>query len=106
MNRASMNTGLARRSTLIAMLVLVAASLALLAPALRPGFVLLATDLPYLLDPLWQPLAPPGAVAGANPVLSDQFYQYHAWKTTLRQMLTQGDLSWWSAATNGGQPFL
>jgi hypothetical protein len=101
-----MNTPADRRATLITWLLIVLPPLIFLAPALRPGFMLLPAHLPYLLDPLWQPLAPANALAQANPVLSDQFYQYHAWKFTLWQALAQGELPLWTPAVNGGQPLL
>jgi hypothetical protein len=101
-----MNSAASRRATLITWLLVLLPPLLFLAPALRPGFMLLPAQLPYLLDPLWQPLAPEGALAQANPVLSDQFYQYHAWKFTLWQALAQGELPLWTPAVNGGQPLL
>jgi hypothetical protein len=86
-------------------LLLLAASLALLWPALRPGWTLIPAQLPYLLDPLWQPLAPPGAQADANPLLGDLFYQYYPWATAARQSLAQGELPLWNPAVAGGHPF-
>ena len=96
----------ARYATLITWLLILLPPILLLLPALRPGFILMPANLPYLLDPLWQPVASPATMADANPVLSDQFYQYHAWKTVLRQALDQGELPWWTPAVNGGQPLL
>jgi hypothetical protein len=95
-----------RVSTAWPFALLVLATLILLAPALRPGYMLLPAGLPFIVDPLWQPLAPPNAELGANPVLSDQFYQYHAWKTVVRSSLAHGEIPWWTSATNGGQPLL
>jgi hypothetical protein len=95
-----------RHSTLITWLLILLPPIILLLPALRPGFILLPANLPYRLDPLWQTLASSTEAAEANPVLSDQFYQYHAWKTVLWQALDQGELPWWTPAVNGGQPFL
>jgi hypothetical protein len=100
------SNGVDWRAARITLLLLLLTSLLLLAPALRPGTMLLPAHLPYLLDPLWQLLAPPGAIAGANPILGDQFYQYHAWKSATRQALANGELPLWSAAVNGGQPLL
>jgi hypothetical protein len=95
-----------RRIALTTLLLLLLTSLIFLAPALRPGYMLLPAHLPFLWDPLWQGLAPPGAVAGANTLLGDQFYQYHAWKVATWQALSQGELPLWTSAVNGGQPLL
>jgi hypothetical protein len=99
-----MNDYLERNSARLTLLILVLSTLILLAPALRPGYTLLAADLPYLLDPLWQPLAPAGAVAGANPILGDQFYQFHPWQVAAWEMVARGELPTWNPAINGGQP--
>ncbi len=101
-----MNTTTNRRIVLTTLLLLLLTSLIFLAPALRPGYMLLPAHLPFLWDPLWQGLAPPGAVAEANSLLGDQFYQYHAWKVAAWQALSQGELPLWTSAVNGGQPLL
>ncbi len=101
-----MSTQVERHATLITWLLILLPPCILLLPALRPGYMLLPAYLPYSVDPLWQPLAPPHAIAEANLVLSDQFYQYHAWKVALWQALAQGELPWWTPAVNGGQPLL
>lgn len=95
-----------QRANFITWLLILLPPLVLLAPALRPGYTLLPAQLPYVVDPLWQPLAPPNTTETANPVLSDQFYQYHAWQTSHRQTLAQGELAWWTPDVNGGQPLL
>lgn len=100
---------IARRAhlvTLITWFLILVPPLILFAPALRPGYVLLPASLPYQVDPLWQSLDPKSIVTAANPILSDQLYQYHAWKTALWQGLAQGELAWWTPAVNGGQPLL
>ena len=96
----------ARLSTLITWLLILMPPIILFAPALRPDYALLPTSLPYQIDPLWQALAPKPTLTIANPVLSDQFYQYHAWKTALWRSLAQGEFAWWTPAINGGQTLL
>lgn len=95
-----------RHASLITWLLILMPPIILFAPALRPGYALLPTSLPYQIDPLWQALDPMPPLTAANPILSDQFYQYHAWKTALRQGLAQGEFAWWTPAVNGGQPLL
>lgn len=85
-------------------LILLAASLALLGPALRPGWTLIPALLPYAVDPLWQPLAPAHAAADANIVLNDVFYQYYPWAAALRQSLARGELPLWNPSIAGGHP--
>src|SRR5690348_2000589 len=87
-------------------LIILLPPLILLAAALRPGYMLLPAQLPYLWDPLWKAIAPSDFNPAVNPALSDQFYQYHAWKVALWQSLAHGEWPWWNPAVNGGQPFI
>ncbi len=97
-----MRTGVAR---LLPGLVLLQAALALLWPALRPGWTLIPAQLPYVLDPLWQPLAPTGVEADANIVLGDVFYEHYPLAMQARRSLAQGELPLWNPAIAGGHPF-
>lgn len=49
------------------------------------GQPLVAADLLFELDPLWQPLlAPADFTAPANPVLSDQVFEFYGWQKFVR----------------------
>ena len=67
---------------------------------------LLAADLLFELDPLWQPLAPAGFTAPANPVLSDQTFEFYGWQKFIRAELSQGRLPLWNPYVNSGHPFV
>lgn len=67
---------------------------------------LLAADLLFTLDPLWQPLAPAGFTAPANPVLSDQTFEFYGWQKFIRVELSQGRLPLWNPYVNSGHPFV
>lgn len=67
---------------------------------------LLAADLLFALDPLWQPLAPAGFTAPANQVLSDQVFEFYGWQKFIRAELTQGRLPLWNPYVNSGHPFV
>jgi hypothetical protein len=67
---------------------------------------LLAADLLFELDPLWQPLAPPGFHGPANQVLSDQVLQFYPWQKFMRAELAQGRLPLWNPYVNAGHPLL
>jgi hypothetical protein len=67
---------------------------------------LLAADLLFELDPLWQPLAPPGFHGPANQNLSDQVLQFYPWQKFVRQELAQGRLPLWNPYVNAGHPLL
>jgi len=95
-----------RREIVQAAGLLVAVLALFFAPALVPGRVLLPADLIYDLDPLWQPLAPPGYAGPSNHILSDQVYQFYPWKTFLLRWVRRGVLPLWNPHMNGGQPFL
>lgn len=99
-----MNAWIARHKTLATCVLLTLAILLFLLPALRPETIQLAANLPFLVDPLWQPLAPTNALSNANPILGDQFYQFHAWLIAAKTMLANGELPLWNPAIYGGQP--
>jgi hypothetical protein len=67
---------------------------------------LLAADLLFEIDPLWQPLAPPGFTAPANQVLSDQVLEFYPWKKFTVEELAQGRLPLWNPYVNSGHPLL
>lgn len=67
---------------------------------------LLASDLLFDLDPLWQPLTPPGYSAPANQVLSDQALQFYPWQKFMRAEIGQGRLPLWNPYANSGHPLL
>jgi hypothetical protein len=67
---------------------------------------LVAADLLFQLDPLWQPLAPPGFTQPANPVLSDQALEFYPWKKFIREELAQGHVPLWNPYVNSGHPLL
>jgi len=75
-------------------------------PAVFGGRVLLPTDLIFELDPLWQPLAPEGYTHPANPILSDQVYQFFPWKVFALRSLARGQLPLWNPYTDAGLPFV
>ena len=99
-----MSARLERWAAPLTLLLLLSTTLLFLAPALRPGYALLAADLPYMLDPLWQPLRPDASIGGPNPLLGDQFYQFHPWTVAAWQMVANGEWPIWNPAINGGQP--
>lgn len=67
---------------------------------------LLAADLLFQLDPLWQPLAPSGYSAPANQVLSDQVFEFYPWQHFIRAELADGRLPLWNPTVNSGHPLL
>ena len=67
---------------------------------------LLAADLLFQLDPLWQPLAPPGYDAPANQVLSDQVFEFYGWQQFVRGEFAHGRLPLWNPYVNSGHPLL
>ncbi len=77
-----------------------------LSKPLFSGRPLLAADLLFQLDPLWQPLAPSTYVAPANPVLSDQVFEFYPWQHFIRAELAQGRLPLWNPLANSGHPLL
>jgi hypothetical protein len=70
------------------------------------GQALLASDLLFEIDPLWQPLAPPGFSTPGNRALSDQALQFYPWRNFAVEQLAQGRLPLWNPYVNGGHPFL
>lgn len=70
------------------------------------GQPLLAADLLFEFDPLWQPLAPPGFSAPANQVLSDQVFEFYPWQKFMREEIAQGRLPLWNPYVNSGHPLL
>lgn len=75
-------------------------------PVVIKGRVLVPSDLIFDLDPLWQPLAPPGYTGPSNSLLGDRVTQFYPWRLFLQQSLRQGHLPLWNPANNGGQPFV
>ena len=72
---------------------------------------LLAADLLFQLDPLWQPLAPSGYSAPANQVLSDQVFEFYPWQHFIRAELASSrlplwNLPLWNPYVNSGHPLL
>ena len=67
---------------------------------------LLAADLLFQFDPLWQPLAPADFTVPANQVLSDQVFEFYPWKKFMRHELAQGRLPLWNPYVNSGHPLL
>jgi hypothetical protein len=67
---------------------------------------LLAADLLFHLDPLWQPLAPLGFTEASNQVLSDQVFEFYPWKKFIREELAQNRLPLWNPYVNSGHPLL
>lgn len=67
---------------------------------------LLAADLLFYLDPLWQPLAPAGFTAPANQVLSDQVFEFYPWQKFIRAEFAAGRLPLWNPYVNSGHPFV
>lgn len=73
---------------------------------LRPNHALVAGDLVFELDPLWQGLAPDDFVHAKNHALSDQAFQYFPWRLVTFQSLQQGRIPLWTPTINGGHPFV
>lgn len=67
---------------------------------------LLAADLLYHLDPLWQPMAPPGFTVPTNQVLSDQVFEFYPWQKFVREALAAGQLPLWNPYVYAGHPLL
>ncbi|MDQ6798961.1 MAG: hypothetical protein M3011_13265 [Actinomycetota bacterium] len=70
-----------------------------LAPSIRPGRTLVATDLLTIVSPYSRL---PGAVAGHNPLLSDIAYQLYPWFQFVGRALHQGHFPQWNPAVLGG----
>ncbi len=96
----------AKREIAGAVLLLSLALLVFFWPAVFGGRVLLPADLIFDIDPLWQPLAPEGYIRPANPVLSDQVYQFFPWKVLTLRSLAQGQLPLWNPYADSGLPFV
>jgi hypothetical protein len=77
-----------------------------LSKALISDQPLLAADLLFYLDPLWQPLAPPGFALPANQVLSDQVFEFYPWQNFIREELAAGRLPLWNPYVYSGHPLL
>ncbi|MCC6453376.1 MAG: YfhO family protein [Caldilineaceae bacterium] len=77
-----------------------------LAKPLFTDQALIAADLLFELDPLWQPLAPPDFRGPANQVLSDQVLQFYPWQKFIRAELAQDRLPLWNPTVNAGHPLL
>jgi len=75
-------------------------------PAILTDRALLATDLIFQLDPLWQPMAPEGFIFPRNQLLFDHVYVFYPWKHFTMASLAQGRFPLWNPYINGGQPFL
>ncbi|HEX9595595.1 MAG TPA: hypothetical protein VF982_01855, partial [Anaerolineales bacterium] len=69
------------------------------------GQALLASDLLFEIDPMWQPLAPPDFSAPGNRVLSDQVLMFYPWKKFALEQLARDQLPLWNPYVNGGLPF-
>lgn len=67
---------------------------------------LIAADLLFYLDPLWQPLAPPGFEQPANQILSDQVFKFYPWQKFVRAEFLQGRVPLWNPYANSGHPLL
>ena len=96
----------ARWETFQAALLLLAALVVFFWPAILGGRVLLPADLIFDVDPLWQPLAPPGFTHPANSILADQVDMYFPWQTLITNALAQSYVPLWNPFINGGLPFL
>lgn len=70
------------------------------------GRPLLAADLLFHLDPLWQPLAPSDFDVPANQVLSDQVFEFYPWQHFIRAELAQARFPLWNPLVYSGQPLL
>ena len=95
-----------RSETTEAALLLILALLVFFWAAVFGGRVLLPADLMFDVDPLWRPLAPEGYSRPANPILSDQVYQFYPWKVFTLRSLAQGQLPLWNPYTDAGLPFV
>lgn len=94
------------REVVLAALLLAVLLVIFFWPAILTDRTLLATDLIFQLDPLWQPLAPEGFTFPGNQLLFDQVYVFYPWKHFTATSLDQGRLPLWNPYINGGQPFL
>ncbi len=89
-----------RRPGLAVALSYLVVGLVALAPSIRPGRSLVATDLLTIVTP-YSTLS---GAAGHNPLLSDIAYQFYPWFNFVGQALHQGHLPQWNPALLGGVP--
>lgn len=85
--------------------IVLAAALALVAPALLPGKVLSPADTIFSL-PLYREMAPDGWVEPANPLLFDQVYQFTPWRHFAWESWRAGDIPLWNPHSSTGTPFV
>ena len=94
-----------RASSLVAAaLLFLAASAALLLPALQPGSILAPVDLLYE-TPVYAPLRPDSYDEPANPHLFDQAYQFVPWRKFAWERWRDGDAPLWNPLSATGTPF-
>jgi len=76
-----------------------------LGPAAFGGRALLPADALFE-DPIWQAQAPAGFRAPANPLLTDQIYQFYPWRLFSLEQLRRGQLPLWNPYVFSGSPFI
>ncbi len=88
-----------RRPGLAVALSYLALGLVALAPSIRPGRTLVASDLLTIVTPY---SALPGASVGHNQLLSDIAFQFYPWFSFVGKALHHGHLPQWNPALIGG----
>ena len=76
----------------------------LLAPALRPGFVLSSADM--LLESYLLAEARPPGFAPSNPLIGDTVFQFTPWRRLVSAELRAGRLPFWNPHASAGAPLL
>ncbi|KAA3658854.1 MAG: hypothetical protein DWQ04_23920 [Chloroflexi bacterium] len=92
---------------LIAALILIGLLLILFARQIFGGNALLASDLIFKLDPVWQASAPATFTIPDNELLSDQVYQFYPWSHFTFESIRNGEFPpLWNPYSYAGTPFL
>jgi len=92
-------------ATLASLAAVVLAPLLLLAPALRPGYVLSAADR-ALEWHLFSAARPPGWTGAANPLIADTVMQFLPWRRFAVDELRAGRIPFWNPHAFAGSPLL
>ena len=74
-------------------------------PSIWSGAVPLPLTNPYLIDPVWSPVPPPGVAAGGNVLLNDVSTFYYPYLVFTINSLRQGIFPLWNPYIFGGTPY-